>query len=426
MTRWRLGFTLAALLSIVTQPLPATVSESLVQTDQGMEGFARLLRENRRVVSGDDQTLAGAGFEFLVREGAASEFFLVGESHNMAEIPQLTRQLASALRGHGYAALAIEIGPRSAVDLVARLEHGGLAAQREFAQSYPFTLPFFENRGETELLQGALEAGYAVWGLDQEFVGSGRYFLDLLAGLAPDQATRELVAAWQARELEAALHFQRTQSTEKAMLLTGTQDEFDELRAAFEAGAEPSAESADEALEIIEALATSSRIYQLWRPQNYENNRQRVDYLKGNLVARMRAWEADHGTPPKVLLKFGSVHTVRGRTVTNQFDLGNLGLQLAVVRGGRSFHLWTTALGMLQADGSVSDWRSDEPGWQLIYDLVDPDQPWTIIDLRELRPWFHRDSNRVGNENLAEMVFQHDAVAIAPQLRAAEPLVQGS
>ncbi len=400
-------------LAMLAGATPAAAAEAPPPGEA--DPLARLVDQHRYVVQEKDGRLAGPGFEFLVREGAASEFFLVGESHNKTEIPRLTQELALALRGAGYGAFAVEIGPHTARALVARLRQGGVEAQRRWVAEYPFTLPFFDRRPEVEMLQATLAAGYEVWGLDQEFIGSGRWFLDRLAGLAPGDEARAAVAELQERERAAVGHFLETESTEQALLSRATPEEFRRLRSLF-AGR-------DEALAIIDALATSARIYQLWRTDNYENNRQRVDYLKGNLVANLDTWERRTGSPARVLIKAGSVHTVRGRTITNQFDLGNLALQLAVQRGGQSFHLWTVALGMRNEDGSFESWLSEEPGWQLLAARVDPAQPWTVFDLRPLRGWFHRESNRQGNDDLAETVFQHDALVVAPELRRGEPLV---
>jgi hypothetical protein len=414
-------------LAATAVAVAASSGENEMAATQDIEAAARVLREHRRVITGIAARPAGAGFEFLVEEGAASEFVLVGESHQTAETPRLFAALAVALRDHGYDAVALEIGPLTARHLVGRMRRGGLAEHRASVARYPFTLPFFELRGEAELLETALRHGYEVWGLDQEFVGSGRYWLDRLAALAPDDAAGELVAAWKQRELAAVQHYQETESTEAVIFNTAGPEDFEELRAAFsrpvDGGDGTSTEERDEALAIVDALAASAQIYQLWRTENYENNRRRVAYMNGNLVAGLQGWRERHGGPAKVLLKFGGYHMGRGRSPANQFDLGNLAMQLATYRGGRSLHLFATALGMRGADGSFSDWGIDEPVWRLIREQVDPEQPWTVFDLRPLRPYFHRAANQQGNESIAGTVWNYDLVAIAPEFHPAEPLV---
>lgn len=423
------------LVTLVTLPLISAAGgarrgREVEAAAQASEAMGELLSGHRRVVTGTYREPTGPGFELLVTQGAASEFLLLGESHQTAETPLLFQALAEALRDAGYGAIAVEIGPLSARDLVARLRGGGVDAQVESATRYPFTLPFFELRGEAELLAAALDSGYEVWGLDQEFIGSGRYWLDRLAVLAPDDVARQAVATWQERELAAVQHYLQTESTAQAMLNTATPEDFAQLRAAFGgAGAVAAAESMsaagageeDEAPAIIDALAASARIYQLWQSANYENNRQRVDYMRGNLATHLKAWERD-GATPRVLMKFGSYHMGRGRSPANQFDLGNMALQLAAYRGGSSLHVFATALGMRAADGSFSSWIPDEPLWHLLSERVDPEQPWTVFDLRALRPYFHEAGNREGNESSAEMVWNYDLVAVAPEFHPAQPL----
>lgn len=390
--------------------------------------LAELVRANRHVVTGTYEDPRGAGLGFLVEEGAASEFVLVGESHQTAETPPLFAALAVALRAHGYDALAIEVGPFTASDLVERLRRGGIDAHRESVARYPFTVPFFERRAEAELLVTALDAGYEVWGLDQEYIGSGRYWLDRLAELAPDEAARAVVADWKRRELAAAQHYMETESLDRVLFQTADADDFVELRAVF---ARPRAGSNDgdddertEALQIIDALATSAHIYQLWRPRNYDNNHRRVDYMNANLVANLKAFEARAGEPAKVLMKFGSYHMGRGRSPANQYDLGNLAMQLATYRGGESLHLFATAREYRGADGTTTAMGPDEPAWDLLRRQVDQDQPWTVFDLRPLRPYFHRAANRRGNEGTANWVWNYDVVAMAPAFSPASPLVQ--
>lgn len=389
---------------------------------------AELVGRHRYVVSGTYERPGGAGFDYLVGEGAASEFLLLGESHQTAETPRLFEALAVALRSEGYGAIAVELGPLSARDTVDRLRSGGVAAHRESVTRYPFTLPFFELRGEAELLETALQDGYEIWGLDQEFIGSGRYWLDRLAELVPDQTAAQMIARWQERELAGVQHYMETESTDKVILSTATAAELVELRTAFEgargADAAGGSERA-EALAIIDALTASARIYQLWSTANYENNRQRVAYMSANLVTRLEQWQQRAGAPARVLMKFGSYHMGRGRSPANQFDLGNLAMQLATYRGGSSLHVFATALGMRRADGGFADWARDEPVWRIIREQVDPRQPWTVFDLRPLRPYFHLAANQQGNEQLANTVWNYDLVAIAPEFHPAEALVTG-
>lgn len=380
---------------------------------QDAAALGALLDRHRHEITGTAEDPAGPGLEFLLEAGRQADLFLIGESHMTEEIPLLTARLARELRSAGYGIFAVETGPLTTRRMLAALGRGGMEAHRAEVARYPYTVPFFEGIREAAMLAATLEAGYTVLGLDQEFVGSGRYWLDRLEALAPDDDARALVAGWQEREAAAVAHYMETGSTEETIFLTITEEELDALDAAFAGSAE--------AREILAALRESATIYQLYTGgRNYENNHRRVAYMKGNLIDGLEA----AGGPlrsPKVLMKFGSVHMPRGRGPVNQHDLGNLAQELAVLRGGTSFHLQAAGLGRQALDGSHSDWTTSLPEWQPLFDRVG-DGPWTVFDLRPLRPFFHRSDNAEAWPSLTTLVFGYDAVAISPELHEAEQL----
>lgn len=396
--------------------IPATHAHA-----QTSDELARLIRDNRYVVEGSHDALSGPGLDFLIREGRASDFFLLGESHLVREIPLLTERLTRELRPAGYELFAIETGPLTTEWMVERLEAGGVPAFKEVVATMPFTLPFYEQREEAELLASALDDGYRVVGLDQEFVGSGRYWLARLAELAPSEAARRMVAEWQEVEGRAIRYFMRTQKSDSALYQLRTAEEFAALGEAFE--------GSDEGRRIVDAMATSAHIYQLWRTANYENNRERVAYMKRNLVEELERWEdeartgapAMGDTPPRVFMKFGSYHMGRGLSPANQYDLGNLAQELAVVRGGRSLHVQAVAVGRRGEDGSFDRWLEPDSEWGPILEQM-TEGPWTVFDLRPLRAWFHSPRNRRANPELAEMVFHYDVVVLAPEFTGSTPM----
>lgn len=223
------------------------------------------------------------------------------------------------------------------------------------------------------------------------------------------------MARCQEREAEGMRHFRTSNSTEKLIFQAATPEDFGDLRDAF-AGIPP-------AQEILDALSTSAHIYQLWRRDNYENNRLRVDYMKRNLVGRLQARErSDAGPGARVLLKFGRYHTGRGLSPVNQLDLGNLTHQLAFVRGGRSLHVWVTALAQRRADGSLADQATPGSALELLAPHVG-EGPWTVFDARALRSWFHSGPNREAHPALADAVFQHDLILVTPEFTRSPSLV---
>src|SRR5262245_35680522 len=92
-----------ALIVALAAPGPARSQEA------AEAAFAEVLRANRYALDLGDGTLAGPGAQFLVSAAAGAQFFLLGEEHNVAEIPRLTAELFRRLHDrYGFDYLADE------------------------------------------------------------------------------------------------------------------------------------------------------------------------------------------------------------------------------------------------------------------------------------------------------------------------------
>lgn len=127
------------------------------------------------------------------------------------------------------------------------------------------------------------------------------------------------------------------------------------------------------------------------RNQGYLSNHHRALLNKRQLMHYLHAATQRDGAMPRVMMKFGSSHMVRGRSFTNVFDLGTLASEIAEVHGSRSFGVLmlggagTThavvdprAFTTVEAPVEVDDWIKP------FYDAADP-QRWTVFDLRPIR-----------------------------------------
>src|SRR5262245_6323932 len=56
------------------------------------------------------------------------------------------------------------------------------------------------------------------------------------------------------------------------------------------------------------------------------------------MVSRLRE-EQGHKVPPKVMMKFGYIHMIRGANYVNVFDLGAMADEVAALTGDRAFHI---------------------------------------------------------------------------------------
>ena len=361
----------------------------------------------------------------LLAEARQSQFFLIGEYHGGVEPPQLTAALFRAFQPLGYRHLAVEMGPLT----TARLESlarqpSALDAIRALALRYPFALVFEGWREEAALLVDAVQTAHlpppcsVVWGLDQEFIFSGRLHFDRLSQLATTPDARAAVAGMRARAF-AGETFPRQFSSTPPLLLTATPADFDRLAAAFP--------REGEATRIIAELRASARVYQ----EAHAGNAHRASLDRAALMQRhfddYYAGAVAAGEPlPRVLLKLGDNHLLRGRSFTDVFDLGKGLPTLAARHGLRTYHLLLLAHGgrLNTLHSTSADPRTatvvyhpadTEPGFDPAPLLAAaPADEWTLLDLRPARPLLASGQIKTG-DTLARLIRGYDGVLVIPE-----------
>lgn len=399
--------------------LTALLTLTTATAAQEPDPLAEALRANRTTLSlTADGRLAGPGAELLLSEGRRSEFFLVGEEHGIAEVPELTAALFRALRPAGYRHLAVEIGPTIADTLegLARAEDPLDAFVDFFAAHAPGTA-FFTAREDAQMLIDAVRAtGGAegtLWGLDYDILAD-RYALRRLRDLAPDDAARRAVDAaidLADRGLERALE---TGNPMGVVMFSGPDTVFDAVVEAF--GPDP----APEAARILHTLVETVRINgHFVAGEVWESNERRARLGKRNLASYYREAAAREDGPPRAVFRFGSNHMMRGRTSTNVSDIGQMAASIADLNGLGSFHLLVVGgpgTRRLQFDPRTFGWTEvpvasiASPGLApLARELADG---WTLFDLRPLRGLADRD--RLGDLDPAvgRMIWSFDAVLV--------------
>jgi len=415
-----------ALQAVVAAAALALAGAAAHQDQDAGNRLNELLDSAARAFTLDEGAVAGAGGEFLLRESRNAESLLIGESHANEETPRLATAMIRALRSHGYGVLAIETGPLTGDHLEALARGGGVEAIGDLSRRLPFTVPFFNWRVEAEMLADAVERGYDVWGLDQEFAGCGRFFTERLVDLAPDGEARALAESWRAKAVEGFEHFARTRDQSRGFMMVVTPADFDELDRAF-------ADGPDEAKAILRELRASARVYQHYRDgRYYMNNRDRIRLMKRHVAERLQLL-GSKADAAKIIYKFGSAHMGRGFSPFDQLDLGNQAAEIAALRGGDSFHVYVFARRSVSGDGSTRDFAEGSPHLQPLYEVMDErlgasegdgDGDGAVrgiaFDMRTLRPFLSSRRNREAFADLHELARRYDAVVLFPTFHAAK------
>jgi len=396
----------AALPTLVLFAAPLAAQDSLVA----------LLRANAHPMQADaDGRLHGPGAELLLTAGRDAQFFLIGEEHGVAEVPRVTADLFRQLAPAGYRHLAIETGEFLAAELNRRVlaDTTGAAYAAFGREHFPGAL-FYGWREDAALLRTAIQAAGGrqdvLWGLDYDIVAD-RYTLRRLREIAPTPRARAAADAVIARADSALRQALATQNPGLLMMFGGPDDVYAPLRQAYAPA------PGSEADRIISLMETTRRINAYFgRGEGYLSNLQRARLNKQHLMRYLDAAAASEGRMPRVMLKFGSNHMQRGRTVTNVFDLGTLASEIADVNGSHSFGvLMLPGAGTTHAVMDPRVFRSVEapvemePWSQPFYAAADSGR-WTVLDLRPIRARLARLGSL--SAEMLQALYGYDAVVV--------------
>jgi hypothetical protein len=364
------------------------ISEADQQKADLKELLANRARETRLRIEFDGNLFSGPGWDRLVDEGRKSHFFLLGEEHGVAQMPVLARELVLILARAGYERMALEISAPVAAELD-RAALGGVEGIRKFNAEFPPGPAFYMYKEEAEFVAKARPAlprdRQAIWGLDYEVIQDRRLIARLVAA-APPQAK----AAVRALDESSQSLWQKFHETHNPQFIFSFAGDPKLVAAVRSAWPHPT-----EAIRVIlDTLEGTLETNALWVAQRgWESNDRRTHLMRGAFV-RYWQYEKAKGRTPKVFFKLGASHMVRGRDMSEVFDIGDLVANTAALEGHRSYHVFacpprTGMTGQFNpSDMSLMPAPAtsfDEQGVGFLADVGYPDA-YTLLDMRELRP----------------------------------------
>lgn len=407
----------ALLLLFSLAPSPALAAQRPFDLAAALEGA----RSDLRIEAGE---LAGPGAARLGEAAADAQFVLLGEDHGLAEIPAFATALHRVLQPAGFDTLAIETGPRAASEVERIL---GLPERRArfqaFLSEYPFALAFYDLAEELAFLESAADRSgphFRLIGFDQELMGAGKLLLRQARALARGAATAARLDALLEAEAQAYARAARSGNPAELFLMTAPRAELEGVRDAL------AAESAA-AARPLDALLASRAIYELHSTDGYRSNLDRAALMRENLRAALP------GVWPKLLVKAGAFHAYKGINPLGSREIGNFLAEIAELTGGRSLHLLVVGAAGEQArfagigrPPAVAPIEVAAPGSPLaalapLLEVAARHEPWSLFDLRPLRPRLLRAEPR--DPELERIVFGFDFALVFPRATAARPLV---
>lgn len=374
------------------------------------ERIAARALENRHRLDFSHDVFSGPAFDLLVREGKAAQFFLIGEEHGVAENPKLVSALFRALRPDR---LGIEISPPMAevVDEAAARGRQGLA---DLFADPAATVAFYGMAEEAQMLAAVrAEAGKPVlWGVDYE-VGADRRLIALLEAARKPAAAAAPLAALKAASGAAWAKYGQSRNIMEVFTFSGDPALVRAVRAAW-----PRPDRRSDL--ILTTLEETLEINSLWsQRKGWASNERRTAFMRQSFLRHWRAAKAA-GETPRVMMKMGASHMVRGRSFSEVWDLGTLLPELAQIEGGHAFSMMLlpgAASPTAVLDPTTFRYAPGDPkdhymeGLDPLVNAAFPDA-FTLIDLRPIRPLLSAARSKEAHPELMRTVHGFDTLLV--------------
>ena len=206
-----------------------------------------------------------------------SQFILIGEQHGIKEVGQFTDRLYRLAEPRGYRHLALEVSPFMAQALEKRVGMGRDSLVT-FDKAFPFSIPFYNNGDDVDMLTNALQDPVAdYWGLDQVFMVEPRFLFHKLSKLAKTDSPRQLALEYYEKGKKVIDSAMQSGKFNEVLLFQLQAEDFIKLHRAFPRSGDL------QASEIINHIEKTKNIYRAWfEGRIYDNNLQRIGLMKEN------------------------------------------------------------------------------------------------------------------------------------------------
>jgi hypothetical protein len=316
--------------------------------------------------------LIGQGADSLKKYISTSQFFLIGEEHDMVELQKFTACIMPFLKNSGYKYLAVEIGSESAKKLTSIYRNK--ESLRTFNTKYykyfgggPFG--FFDGKEEEVLLDSALNNGLSLWGIDFENYDASLFILDELYNQSnKDKAIKD---AYQ-KAYDFVIKEYANKKNNKNYPLQNNLLNSILIKSFF--NLLPDKEITR---KLIYNITLSWKIYEA---EGMNNWYPRVDNMKKNFI-KLYKEAAKKENLPKVVIKLGAAHTARGTSSSGFQEVGNTIYELANYNNTKSFSVISFARYRIDQEDNLTDELEPEDEALLKYTTKDS---WSLINLKQL------------------------------------------
>lgn len=367
----------------------------------------------------DNGVLSGTGASVLTEAINRSHYILIGEDHLTREVPQFTTAICNLAAKQGLTGMALEVSPEAAAFMMRSLASPD-RWQRMVAltHAYPDSIAFLDSRQENDMVANCVQAShnpaFHLWGLDQNFIGSAGWLMDLMLAANPGPEAKAALLRLKADEQRDAATA-KTNADASALFLLSAKSEA-EMNEALPA---IHRDGGAEAERIFANLTASYHIYQ-----------EHSDVTRAKLL-KVNFRDAMNQIPPsdragKIIVKFGEWHLYKGMNPIHNLNLGNYIAETAEMEGQGLVNIC-----ILGTDGTesafsqygkpthieeVATTKDTMYRWMEPFKAAELPGQWTLYDLRALR---YKHLGQLDSE-LRRILDGYDFLVIVPEFTAAE------
>ena len=386
-TRW-----LWLLLGLLLASRAASAGEQ-AQAGLSKDGLRSRLMAVSAPLAVQGDHFSGPGWDLVAQGVAKARFVAIGEDHVTQEVPAFVGAICDAIGPGKLAAMAVEAGPRAAQFVGLNLhasdhEQKMAALVARFPDAVAFLDIAQENRLASHCASVSGTPGFEIWGLDQEFLGSGGWLLDMILHETLSPAARSAILALRAEEQGDAAKAKASGDPTKLFVFAVSDQTLVEAAAQLRSGGNA------ESRLLLQSIATTHRIYTENAAEPARSNQDRALLLKHNFLDDIAGLDASH-SGGRILLKFGDWHLYRGFNPLGERDLGNFLAEYGDLHATPSFHIAVLGSHGLHAayagygrPMSITPFTmADDPDYHWLKPAADVAGPagWTVFDLRRLR-----------------------------------------
>ena len=379
------------------------------------EILTTLAKANHYDVQFVQGAFSGKGWTKVMKAAQDHQYFLIGEDHGFAEIPQFTAAIAKQIR---YQVFVSEIDSVTAY-LMQELAKKGPTDIQQFHQQYPSALSFYSAVEEFELAKLLAQQKAAFWGLDQVSLFSTGLVLNQLAKKASTQKVKALALKLSKKSDHLFQVATKTGKYDTLFIFSTPKTTLDQL---IQACANENAQ--------VKALARELAI--TWTIYNKEGHSRRIAHMKQKLLNYYISNRSKWPRNAKMLFKFGANHVARGKSLLSSYDIGNLLANLAHAENKRSYHLM-----IVGKAGTMNSFLPTKGMNQSKFDITDKKHPlnglkpfcedlkqgeWAFFDLKSIRKKLNKERVLIKNKILERVIQGYDGLIIIPEVQASHLL----